>query len=72
MVEVKSPPANAGYYETWVLSLGGEDSLEEGTATHSGIFAWRIQWTREAGQATVHGVAQSWTRLKQLSKHTIF
>ena len=33
--------------ETWVLSLGWEDSLEKGMATHSSIFAWRIPWTEE-------------------------
>ena len=32
-----------------VLSLGGEDPLEEGMATHSGILAWRIPWTEEPG-----------------------
>ena len=32
-----------------VRSLGGEDSLEEGTATHSSILAWRIPWTEEPG-----------------------
>ena len=31
--------------ETWVRSLGWEDSLEKGTATHSSILAWRIPWT---------------------------
>ena len=31
--------------ETWVRSLGWEDSLEKGTATHSTITAWRIPWT---------------------------
>ena len=33
--------------ETWVQSLGGEDPLEEGMATHSSILAWRIPWTEE-------------------------
>ena len=33
--------------ETWVRSLGWEDPLEEGMATHSSIFAWRIPWTEE-------------------------
>ena len=33
--------------ETPVQSLGREDPLEEGMATHSSIFAWRIQWTEE-------------------------
>ena len=36
-------------YETWVRSLGQEDSLEEGMATHSPILAWRIPWTEEPG-----------------------
>ena len=31
--------------ETWVLSLGWEDPLEKGKATHSNILAWRIPWT---------------------------
>ena len=35
--------------ETWVLSLGQEDPLEKGMATHSSIFAWRISWTEEPG-----------------------
>ena len=35
--------------ETWVRSLGWEDSLERGTATHSNILAWRIPWTKEPG-----------------------
>ena len=33
--------------ETWVLSLGWEDPLEKGMATHSSILAWRIPWTEE-------------------------
>ena len=49
--------------ETWVLSLGWEDPLEEGMATHSSILAWRIPMDRGAWQATVHGVAKSWTPL---------
>ena len=35
--------------ETWVRSLGWEEPLEEGMATHSGILAWRIPWTEEPG-----------------------
>ena len=34
--------------ETWVLSLGWEDPLEKGKATHSNILAWRIPWTVES------------------------
>ena len=41
---VKNPPA---MQETWVQSLGWEDPLEKGTATHSSILAWRIPWTEE-------------------------
>ena len=33
--------------ETWVPSLGGEDPLEKGMATHSSTLAWRIPWTEE-------------------------
>ena len=45
--------------ETQVQSLGQEDPLEEGTATHSSILAWRIAMDRGAGWATVHRVAES-------------
>ena len=43
--------------ETQVQSLGWEDPLEKGMATHSSILAWRIPWT-EKPWATVHGVAE--------------
>ena len=49
--------------ETWVGSLGWEDPLEKGKATHSSILAWRIPWT------TVHGVAKSRTRLSDFHFH---
>ena len=39
---VKNPPAMR---ETWIRSLGWEDPLEKGKATHSSIVAWRIPWT---------------------------
>ena len=57
---VKNPPA---MWESWVQSLGWEDPLEKGTATHSSILAWRIPMDRGAWQATVHKVAKSQTRL---------
>ena len=44
---VKNIPA---MQETWVLSLGGEDPLEEGMAMHSSILARRILWTEEPGE----------------------
>jgi len=43
---VKNLPA---MWETWVLSLGWEDPLEKGTATHSRMLAWRFPWTEEPG-----------------------
>ena len=43
---VKNPPANQ---EMLVQSLGWEDPLKEGMATHSSILAWRIPWTEELG-----------------------
>ena len=35
--------------ETWVRSLGQENPLEKGMATHSNILVWRIPWTEESG-----------------------
>ena len=35
--------------ETWVRSLGQEDLLEKGMATHSSILAWRTPWTEDPG-----------------------
>ena len=57
---IKNPPA---MQETWVRSLGWEDPLKEGMATHSGILAWRIPMDGGAWRVTVHGVAKSQTRL---------
>ena len=57
---VKNPPELQNTQKTlWVRSLGQDDPLEEGMATHSNILAWRMPWTVGAWQATVHGVAQS-------------
>ena len=58
---VNNPPA---MWETWVQSLGWEDPLEEGMATHSSILAWGIPMDRGAWRATAHGVAKSQTRLR--------
>ena len=49
--------------EIQVQSLGQDDSLEEGMATHSSILAWRIPVDRGAWQAAVLGVVKSQTRL---------
>ena len=57
---VKNPPA---MQETWIRSLGWEDPLEEGMATHSSILARKIPIDRGAHWAMVHGVIKSWTQL---------
>ena len=49
--------------EMQVQSLGWENPLEEGMATHSSILAWRIPVDRGAWRATVHGVAKSQSQL---------
>ena len=38
-------------WETWVQSLGQDDPLEKGMATHSSLLAWRIPWTEEPGDS---------------------
>ena len=62
---VKNPPAMQEMQETWVQSLGREDSLEKEMATHSGssILAWKIPWTEGLQYM---GLPKSWT---QLSMH---
>ena len=57
--------------ETWVWSLGWEDPLEEGLATHSSILAWRIPLERGSWQTAVRGVAKNWTRLSNLTQHSM-
>ena len=52
-------------WENQVQSLGWEDPLEKGMATHSSILAWRIPWT----EAIVHGAANSWTQLTDSHFH---
>ena len=42
--------------QTWVQSLGVEESPEKGTATHSSILAWRIPWTNEPGRLQSMGL----------------
>ena len=66
---VKNPPS---VWETRVQSLGWEDPLEEGMATHSSILAWRIPMERSTWWATVHGVAESWTQLSDKAQCSAF
>ena len=60
------------FQDTWVRSLSWEGPLEEGMATRSRIFAWRIPMDRRAWWATAHGVAKSRTRLSENSKKSEF
>ena len=46
---VKNPPAMQELQEMQVQSLGWEDTLDEGIATHSSVLDWRIPWTEEPG-----------------------
>ena len=50
--------------ETQVQSLGQEDALEKGMATHSSILAWRIPWTEEPGRLQSVGLQKSPTCLR--------
>ena len=54
--------------EMQVQSLGWENPLEEGAATHSNMLAWRTLWTEELGGLQSIG-SQSQIQLKQLSMH---
>ena len=57
---VKNPPV---MLETWVQTLGWEDPLEKGMATHFSILAWEIPWTDEAGGLQPMRSQKSQTRL---------
>ena len=57
---VKNLPA---IWETTAISLGREDPLEKGMATHSSILAWEILWTEECGGLQFMGLEKSQTRL---------
>ena len=53
---VKNLPAKQEMQETQVQSLGWEDPLEKGMATHSSILAWRIPWTDKPGRLQSMGL----------------
>ena len=61
---VKNMPAMKEPQKMWIRSLGKDDPLEEGMATHPSILAWRIPMDRGAWWATVHRVTKSWIQLK--------
>ena len=50
---VKNPPA---VWESWVQSLGWDDFLKKGMATHSSILAWKIPWTEEPSRLQSMGL----------------
>ena len=52
MGQIKNLPA---MQETWVQSLGWEDALKKGMATHSNILAWKMLWTEEFGRLQTMG-----------------
>ena len=58
---VKSLPA---MQEIRVPSLGGEDPLEKGMATHSGMLAWEIPWTEKPGRLQLDGKPESVQQLR--------
>ena len=58
---VKNPSMTQKMQETQIQSLGWEDPLEEGMATHFNILAWGIPWTKEPGELEFMGVAKSRT-----------
>ena len=62
----KDPACQCNRHETRVQSLGQEDPVEKGMATHSRILSWRIPWR----DYTVHSVTQSQTWLKWFITHT--
>ena len=67
-LHVKIPSANAGDIRDMGQSLGQEDPLEKGMATHSSTLAWRIPWIEEPGELQgSQRVMKSQTQLKQLS-----
>ena len=59
MLVVKNTPANAGDIKEIAGSLGLEDPLEEGMATHSSILTWKIPWTEEPGGLQFKGGKES-------------
>ena len=72
---VKNLPASAGDIKACIQSLGQEDPLEEGMATHSSIPAWRIPWTDEPGQLQSIGsqrVRHDWSNLAGMHTYTQF
>ena len=58
-------------WETWVWSLGQEDTLEKRMATHSSILAWKIPWTEGPGKL-VHGAGHDWVINTHTHTHSVY
>ena len=61
--------------ETWIWSLGQEYPLEEGTAVHTSILAWKIPWTEEPGELKsmrLQRVRHDWAAHTYGSLHTLY
>ena len=65
----KNPPANAGNVRNLGSVLESGRSPGEGHGNPLSILAWRIPMDRGTWRSTLHRVAKSWTRLKQLRTH---
>ena len=57
---VKNLPAVQETLEIWARFRGQEDPLEEGTATHSSVLAWRFPWAEEPGGLQSVGRSRTW------------
>ena len=57
-------------WETWVQSLGWEDLLEKGTATHSSILAWRIPWTVQSPRKSPAPCKESFNKVRFTQDNT--
>ena len=68
---VKNLPTVWELQEMWVRSLGWEDPLEEGTATHSSILAWRIPWTEDTGRIWSIGSQRDRQYWSDLAQHQL-
>ena len=66
----KNLPAVQETKEMWVPSLGQEDALEMGMATHSSILAWRVAWTEEPGRIQSMGLPRVGHNLADEHTHT--
>ena len=68
----EEPTCQCRWHAIWARSLGREDPLEEGMATHSRILAWRIPWTEESSGLQSMGsqrVGHDWSDLARTHAH---